>query len=164
MKALKIAIALLVALILLAVIVPSAAAGEGESESITITIDRKTMPSSLLFLGRFFTESATVTVDDFVIRNYFGLPIDGFVIHTSSGRTKIPIDEVKEICFSRWIQRNTKDIVSAENVVSAEMVLTDETELSVLVNADIGTIEGKTDWGDFLLIDPHTVRRLVFNR
>ncbi|UCD56318.1 MAG: thrombospondin type 3 repeat-containing protein, partial [Candidatus Hydrogenedentota bacterium] len=164
MKVFKCASALLVALTLMAVLMPSATAGQGGAESITITIDRRTMPSSLLFPGRFFTKAATVTVHDFVIRDYLGNPIDGFTVQTSSGRTEIPIHLVEEIRLSRWIKRNTKDIEYVENVVEGEIVLTDGREMSVLMNADFGTIEGKTDFDDFFLEDPHTVRHLVFNR
>lgn len=164
MKVLKSAVALLVVLTLAAAVTPNVAAEQANSESVTITIDRVTMPSTLLFPGRIFTKAKTLTVHDFVIRDYDGIPIDGFIIQTSSGQTKIPIYMVEQIRPSRWVRRETKDIDFVENVVCAEMVLTDGTEMNVLMNADFGTIEGKTEDGDFFLGDPHTVRQLVFNR
>lgn len=164
MKGLKSAVALLVVLTLAAAVTPNVMAEQGENESITITIDRVTMPSTIFFPGRIFTRAKTLTVHDFVIRDYNGIPIDGFIIQTSSGQTKVPIYLVEEIRASGWIHRYSKDIDFTENVTSADMVLTDGTEMNVLMNADFGTIEGKTEDGDFFLGNPYTVRRLVFNR
>ncbi len=164
MKVLKSAVALLVVLTLAAAVAPNVAAEQGENESITITIDRATMPSTIFFPGRIFTKAQTLTVHDFVIRDYDGIPIDGFVIQTSSGQTKVPINLVQEIRPSKWVNRYSDDIDFIENVTHADMVLTDGTEMNVLMNADFGTIEGKTEDGDFFLGNPYTVRRLVFNR
>ena len=161
MKGLRLVLAFLLALVLVAMLAGDAVA---EGESITITIDRKTMPQSVLHPGRFFTEPETVTVYDYVIRNYSGKPIDGFIVQTSSGQTKVPVATVKEIRTEGWVHRRTADIEYVENVVRADMLLTDDSQMSVLMNADFGTIEGKTDLGDFFLKDPHTVRHLVFNR
>lgn len=155
---------LLGALIMVALLTPCAVGECVQDESITITIDRKTMPSSVLHPGRFFIKGETVTVHDFVIRDYFGIPIDGFVIRTSSGQTKVPVDQLEEIRLCRWPHRYSDDIKYIENVVEADMFLTDGTKMDVLMNADFGTIEGKTELGNFFLKDPHTVRRLVFNR
>lgn len=162
MKSLRFASAFVAVLMLAAVFVPHAVGGEEGWKSITITIDRKTMGQSVFYPGRFFTDPATVTVDDFTIRDYFGVPIDGFTIQTSSGKTEIPICTVKEISFCEWVRRKTSDIMHVEHIVKATMVLTDGEELPVLMNADFGTIEGKTDLGNFFLKDPHTIRHLVF--
>jgi hypothetical protein len=164
MKLFRSATALLVAFSLMAVCAPAVRAEQGNAESITITIDRMVMPQSVFHPGRACTKPATVTVSDFVIRNYSGAPIDGFIVQTVSGQTKVPIDDVKEINFSGWTHRRTEDIDLIENVTRAEMVLTDGTSKSVILNADFGTIEGKTEKGDFFLDLPHTVERLVFNR
>lgn len=164
MKIFKLASALLVVLALTAGYMSNAMADCEEGESITITIDRGVKPSSFFHPGRFFTKSATVTVYEYVIRDYDGAPIEDLIIQTSSGRTTVPIDRVKEIRFGNWIKRESEDIRFVENVVKAEIVLTDGTEKSVLMNADVGTIEGKTNRGDFFLKDPHTLRNLVFNR
>ena len=164
MKLFRSAAALLVAFSLMAVCVPAVRAEQGNAESITITIDRMVMPQSVFHPGRVCTKSATVTVSDFVIRDYSGAPIDGFIIQTASGQTKVPIEEVKEITFSGWTHRRTDDIELIENVTRAEMFLTNGTSKSVIMNADFGTIEGKTDKGDFFLDLPHTLERLVFNR
>ncbi len=141
-----------------------ASGSSAEEESITITIDRKTMPQSLLHPGRFFTKQETVTVYDYVIRNYLGKPIEDFIVQTAAGMTKIPVDTVTEIRFRNWIKTRTSDIPNIERVVEAEMFFTDGTMMQVLMNADFGTIEGRTELGDFFLKDPATVRHLVFNR
>jgi len=161
MRRLKLAASLLIALALVAAFAPVSSA---EEESITITIDRKTMPQSLLHPGRFFTKQETVTVYDYVIRNYMGKPIEDFTIQTASGRTEIPVDTVAEIRFKNWVKRRTDDIERIERVVEADMFFTDGSEMNVLMNADFGTIEGSTELGDFFLKDPLAVRRLVFNR
>jgi outer membrane protein OmpA-like peptidoglycan-associated protein len=164
MKVFRTVSALLFALVIVAVPIVSAGTDCGEGDSITITINRRTMPQSLLHPGRFFTKSETLTVSDFVIRDYSGVPIDSFIIQTSSGRTEVPVHLIKEIRQTGWIHRRTEDIRYVENVVETEMLLTDGTAMSGLMNADFGTIEGKTELGEFFLNDPHTVRHLVFNR
>jgi outer membrane protein OmpA-like peptidoglycan-associated protein len=135
-----------------------------EEDSVTLTLDRKTMPQSLLHPGRFFTKQEVVTVYDYVIRDYLGEPIEGFTIQTASGLTKVPIDTVEEIRFKNWIKRRTDDIYLIERVVEADMFFTDGSQMRVLTNADFGTIEGRTELGDFFLGDPLAVRHLVFNR
>ena len=164
MKVFRAAFTLVFALAVVAVPMAYAAADNDEAESITITLNRGKMPQSVLHPGRLFTKPATITVNDFVIRDYSGIPIDGFTIQTSSGRTRVPIHSIEEIRQNGWIHRRTKDIKYVENVVKVDMVLTDGTEMATLMNADFGTIEGKTELGEFFLSDPHTVRRLVFNR
>ncbi len=164
MKVFKLASVLLVVLALTAIAMPNVMADCEEGDSITITIDRGTKPSSFFHPGRFFTKSATETVYEFVIRDYDGLAIEGLTIQTSSGRTIVPIDRIKEIRFNNWIERESDDINYVENVVKADLMFNDGTEKSVVMNADMGTIEGKTKLGDFFLRDPHTLRRLVFNR
>lgn len=164
MKVFKLASTLLVVLAVMAGAMPNVMADCEKGESITITIDRGTKPSSFFHPGRFFTKSATVTVYEFVIRDYDGLPVESLIIQTSSGRTTVPINRVKEIRFGNWIKRESRDIGYVENVVKADIVLTNGTEKSGLMNADLGTIEGKTELGDFFLRDPHTLRSLVFNR
>ena len=161
MKARKLVPAILLTVTLLAVSTLGASAEEG---SITITISRKTMPQSLLHPGRFFTKAETLTVHDYVIRDYLGRPIESFAIQTASGLTKIPVDTVKEIHFNNWLKRRTEDVYLSEFVVQADMLMTDGSEMNVLMNPDFGTIEGKTELGEFFLKDPHTIRRLVFNR
>jgi hypothetical protein len=153
--------ALLIGLVLMGAFSSMAEAGD---ESITITIDRAVMPQSLVHPGRFFTEAETVTVYDYVIRDYANTPVDSFLIQTASGTTKIPMDTVVEVRFENKIRRRTGDIDRIENVVEADMLMTDGTEMHVVMNADFGTIEGKTELGDFFLGEPHTVRHLTFNR
>ena len=162
MKGLKPVVGLLVALTLLVAFAPCASADQ-EGKSITITIDRKTMPQSIFQLGRFYTVSEKVTLTDYEIRDYAGAPIDGLIIQTCSGQTKIPICTVKEIRLSRWFHRRTDDIFLVEDVVEADITLTDGTMRSVLMNANFGTIAGQSDLGSFFLGDPLTVRHLVFN-
>jgi outer membrane protein OmpA-like peptidoglycan-associated protein len=161
MKGFKIALAVLLVLMFASIFASNANAEDG---SITITIDRKVMPQSLLHPGRFMTGDETITVYDYVIRDYRGAPIEGFIIQTASGQTKVPIDTVKEIHTKGWIHRRTGDIKYVENVVSAEIYYTDGTREEVVMNADFGTIEGTTDLGDFFLDNPHSVKVLVFNR
>jgi len=164
MKVFSSTVALVVALSMVAVFAPCAKADQGNAKSITLTIDRTVMPQTVFYPGRTHTKPATVTVTDFVIRDYSGAPIDSFIIQTVSGQTKIPIDEVKEIDFSGWTRRRTDDIPLIENITCAEMVFTDGTSRSVIMNGDFGTIEGETTLGDFFLSDPLTVEHLIFNR
>lgn len=156
---------LVIALSLTAVLQAPAVAGQGGADSITITVDRNVMPAHLYHVtGQSRTKAETVTLTDFVIRNYFGKPIDGFIIQTVSGRTTVPIETVKEISHTGWIRKHTEDIPGIAYVVPVHMVLTDGSEMDVLMNADFGTIEGMTDLGKFFVKDPHTVTHLVFNR
>lgn len=162
MKPLKFALSLSLALVMTAGAFTHAAAQS--EESVTITIDRSTMPNSLLYPGRFFTEPETVTVHNYVIRDYLGVPIEGFTIQTVSGQTKVPVNLVSEIRFDGWIHRETRDIDFVHFVEWGDMTLVDGAEMRVLFNADFGTIEGHTEDGEFFLGDPHTVRRIVFHR
>lgn len=157
---------LLAALMMVLAFAPCASAEPDQGESITLTIDRAVMPQSIFHPGRFLQDgrSMTVEVREPVIRNYYGDPIDGFTIQTASGRTKIPIENVRSIEFNNWIERRTDDIPRVERTVTANIVLTNGEKKQVLMNADFGTIEGKTDRGDFLLTDPITVRYIFFNR
>jgi outer membrane protein OmpA-like peptidoglycan-associated protein len=164
MRVLKTASAFLIALTLIAGLIPDAMAAMGNCDSITVTIDRKTHPNVIFHPELWKTNPATVKVHEFMIRDYYGNLIDGFVIQTASGRTKIPIDTVKEIHTKGWITRSTKNIEYIDSVIKADITLVDGTTLDVLMNADFGTIEGKTELGDFFLGDPHTVKMLVFNR
>ena len=157
---LMLALALLVA----ATVCPDARGEQGGAETITLTIDRAVMPVTLYHPGLLWTEPATVTVQDFVIRDYFGVPIDEFTIQKASARVKIPIESVKEIRQTDWICRNTGDIPRVAYIVPVVITLTDGSELETLMNADFGAIEGMTETGPFYLQDPHTVTRLVFNR
>ncbi len=161
MRRLRPCLSLVIAFALIAGLAPCVWAGE---DSVTLTLDRKTMPQSLLHPGRFFTKQEVVTVYDYVIRDYRGEPIEGFTIQTASGLTKVPIDTVEEIRFKNWIKRRTDDIYLIERVVEADMFFTDGSQMRVLTNADFGTIEGRTELGDFFLGDPLAVRHLVFNR
>lgn len=161
MRSLKLAAALVLGVLLVTAFASSAKADEG---SITITIDRRVMPRALLHPGLFFTKAETLTVTDYVIRNYLGKPIEGFTVQTASGRTMIPIDTVQGIRLNEWVERRTDDIPGIEHTVNANILYTDGTEEQVLMNADFGTIEGTTELGEFFLKDPLTVRRLVFNR
>ena len=160
MKALKISLATVIALAMLAVAASVAAADDG---TITITIDRKVMLRGLLHPG-ITSDAETITVHDYVIRNYSGKPIEVFLVRTASGLTRIPVETVKEIQMSYRVKRRTDDIPRIERVVEADMYFTDGTMEHVVMNADFGTIEGTTELGDFFLDDPTTVRRLVFNR
>jgi OOP family OmpA-OmpF porin len=161
MRSLKLVSALLLGVALIAASAPVAGADEG---SITITIDRRVMPRALLNPGLFFTRGETVTVENYVIRNYLGKPIEGFIVQTASGRTTIPIDTVQGIDVDRRVERRTEDIPDIERTVKANILYTDGTQEQVLMNADFGTIEGTTELGEFFLDDPLTVRKLVFNR
>lgn len=168
MKYAKLAAILVVALTLTAAIAPGAVAEPDQGNSITITIDRTTKPQSFFHPGRFFIRSewkeATVTVYDHVIRDYNNRPIEFLTIQTTSGRTKIPIESVKAMRLNDWIERRTDDIPRVECTVNANILFVDGTQKQVLMNADFGTIEGKTDKGDFFLKDPHTVRYIEFHR
>ena len=168
MKGFKIAAAILVALMLVGTHVPYVSAEQDQGKSITITLDRRTVPQSMFRAGRFFVDkddvTATVTVFDHAIRDRAGTPIDGFTIQTASGQTKVPIETVKEIRFTGWVHRRTDDIELVEHVTEADILLTNGTEKNVLMSADFGTIEGKTERGDFFLGDSHTVRHLLINR
>ncbi|MBI5118206.1 OmpA family protein [Candidatus Poribacteria bacterium] len=164
MRILKTASAFLIALTTIAGLIPDALAAMGNCDSITVTIDRKTHPNIIFHPELWKSQPSTVKVHDFMIRDYYGNPIDGFVIQTASGRTEIPVDQVKEIHQRGWITRARKDIEFLDSFVKADITLVDGTTLDVLMNADFGTIEGKTELGDFYLGDPHTVKMLVFNR
>ncbi len=164
MKGFKLTSTLLAALMVVAVFAPCALAEGEQGDSITITIDRLVMPQSLLHPGRALTKPEIVMVYDHVIRSYDGKPIDSFTIQTASGRTDIPIENIREITIENDISRRTGDIHRIENVVEADIVLVDGTEKHVVMNADFGTIEGNTDRGEFFLKYPHTVRHIVFNR
>lgn len=162
MNIFKLVSATLIAVMLFMAVGPDAMA---EDDSITITIDRRTMPQSVFHAGRFFRGGPkTLTVYDYAIRDYLGKLTEGFTIQKSAGQLMIPIDTVKEININNWYSRRTDDIEYVENVARAEIILVDGSRIEALMNADFGTIEGKTDLGDFFLNDPHTVRRLVFNR
>ena len=168
MKHAKLAAILIVALTLTAAIAPGVVAEPDQGDSITITIDRKTKPVSFFHPGRFFLRGgraeATVTVYDHVIRNYDNKPMEALTIQTTSGRTKIPIESVQAMRLNDWIERRTDDIPRVEHTVNANILFVDGTQKQVLMNADFGTIEGKTDKGDFFLKDPHTVRSIEFHR
>jgi outer membrane protein OmpA-like peptidoglycan-associated protein len=153
--------AILLGIALMAAFSPAAKADVG---SITITISRSVMPQSLLHPGRFFQEPETVTVEDYVIRNYLGEPIKDFLIQAGPGVERIPIETVKAININNWVRRRTDDIAHIEHVVEADMLMTDGSMMNVQMNGDFGTIEGRTELGDFFLEDPLTVRHLVFNR
>lgn len=161
MRGFKLGITILLALMLANIFVSNAVA---EGDSITLTIDRKTMPHALFRPSELLTESETVTVNDYVIRDYFGEPIKGFVVQTASGETLLPIDTIKQIRTKGWIHRRTEDIDYVENVVKADILFTDGTREEVLMNADFGTIEGNTELGEFFLGNPHSIKSLVFNR
>ena len=164
MKCTKTALGLMIVLVLVGVFSVNAMAEQGNADSITLSIDRTPMGQTIFHPGRLRTGPATVTVRGFMIRDYTGLPIEDFVMKTCSGRTMIPIETVMEIRLSRWSFRRTNDIYLIENVVEVEIDLTDGTTRTGLMNADFGTIEGKTELGDFFLGDPLYVRHLVFNR
>jgi hypothetical protein len=164
MKVVHTVLVIMLALTLTAGLQAKAAAGQGGADSITITIDRNVMPVSIFHAGLFWTKPETVTVRNFVIRNYAGKPIDGFVVQTASAQTKVPIGTVQEIKHTGWIRKDTQDIPHINYVVPVHMVLTDGRVLDTLMNADFGTIEGLTDLGKFFVADPHTVTHLAFNR
>ncbi|RJP19804.1 MAG: hypothetical protein C4520_12000 [Candidatus Abyssobacteria bacterium SURF_5] len=164
MKVVHAVLMLVLSLTLTAGMQMEAVAGQGGAESITVTLDRRVMPVSIYHPGLFWTDSETVTVFDFAIRNYLGEPIDGFWIQTASARTEIPIGTVSEIRQTGWIRKNTKDIPRIAYVVPVHMVLVDGTEFDTLMNADFGTVEGMTDLGEIFVADPHTVTYLAFNR
>ncbi len=166
----KVASVLVIAVVLVGSLIPNAIAEEEKKETKTliVTIDRRVMPESIFHAGRFFIPEddvrATATVSDYVIRDYSGNPIDGFTIQTASGQTKIPIDNVKRIKFSGHVATETEDIPLVERVTEADILLVDGTTKHVLMKADFGTIEGKTNRGDFFLGKPETVIELVFER
>jgi outer membrane protein OmpA-like peptidoglycan-associated protein len=164
MKVAHILFTMLVSLTLTAGLQAQAIAGQGGADSLTITLDRNVMPVSIFHLGLFWTEPETVTVHDFVIRDYFGRPIDAFITQTASARTEVPIETVKEVRQAGWICKNTEDIPHIAYVVPVRMTLTDGSVLETLMNADFGTIEGTTDLGEIFVADPHTVTWLAFNR
>ena len=166
MKNFKHVAALLSALMLVLAFAPYALADADHGDSITLLIDRRVKPESFFHIGRFFSprSEATVEVLDPVIRNYDGKPIENLTIQTASGQTRIPIETVQEIELSGWIGRRTDDIPHIDCTVNADILLTDGTQKQVLMNADFGTIEGKTDRGDFFLSDPHTVKYITFHR
>ncbi|GAB4337100.1 MAG: hypothetical protein Kow0099_10400 [Candidatus Abyssubacteria bacterium] len=151
----------------LAVVVAVTLIGEVKAEtkeSITITIDRKVYPAVIFHPGLCRTQAETVTLDNYAIRDYLGVPIEGFIIQTISGQTEVPLYLVKEIKFDGCVRHKTEDIDHIYFVQWADMTLVDGTQMRVLMNADFGTIEGDTEDGEFFLGDPHTVRHLVFNR
>lgn len=164
MKAFKTALLLILALVFTGIFTPAVMADEGTGDSITLTIDRRTKPNTI-FHPEWWDESpATVTVYNYVIRDYYGTPVEDVVIKTASGRTEIPISRVKEIHTKGWLRRYKNEIDYINTVIDADIVLTDGTQLSGAMNADLGTIEGDTDLGAFFLGDPHTIKDLVFNR
>jgi outer membrane protein OmpA-like peptidoglycan-associated protein len=145
--------------------IAAAQAGSGSGDdSLTLTLDRKYMPKTIFYPGLLCTDADTITVHEYVIRDHLGKPIDGFIIQTASGQTLVPVEKVKEISFEQCIRHKTRDIDHVYFVEDARMVLTSGKEMSVIMNADFGTVEGKTKLGDFFLGDPHTVKKLVFNR
>lgn len=151
----------------LAVVVALTLVGEAmaeKKESITVTLDRKVYPAVIFYPGLCWTEPQTVTVNNYAIRNYLGIPVEGFIIQTVSGQTEVPLYLVKEIKFDGCIRHKTKDIDHIYFVQWADMTLVDGTRMRVLTNADFGTIEGDTEDGAFFLGDPHTVKHIVFNR
>jgi len=168
MKSLKLIPSFLVAMMLFAVDIPYAAAEGEQADSITITIDRKVKPQSFFHIGRFFAprdrREATLMIYEPVIRDYDGIPIEDFTVQTASGRTKIPIDSVKAMRLNNWVERRRDDIPRVEWTVNANILFTNGNEKQVIMAADFGTIEGKTDRGEFFLNDPHTVRYLEFHR
>jgi hypothetical protein len=166
MKNFKLVAALLSALMLVLAFAPYALAEADHGDSITLLIDRRVKPESFFHPGRFFASGAEVTVEvrDPVIRNYDGKPIESLTIQTASGQTRIPIDTVRGIELEGWIGRRTDDIPHIDCTVKANILLTDGTQKQVLMNADFGTIEGKTDRGDFFLKDPHTVKYIIIHR
>jgi hypothetical protein len=155
---------LLLALLVAAAFSSNARGEQGGAESITLTLDRAVMPVTLYHPGLLWTEPATVTVQDFVIRDLFGVPIEDFIVQKASARVHIPIENVKEIRQAGWICKNTEDIPKIAYVVPVVITLTDGREVETLMNADFGAIEGMTKLGPFYLQDPHTVTRLIFNR
>jgi hypothetical protein len=168
MKVLKVTSVCLIALMLVGTLIPTAMAEEESEGTLTLTLDRRVMPQSLLWPGRFLLTGdevrMTVTLQDYVIRDYLGAPIEGFIIQTTSGQTRVPIETVKSIDFTGWVHRRTEDINYVENVTKADILLTNGKTKCVLMNADFGTISGKTERGDFIVSDPHTVMKLVFDR
>jgi hypothetical protein len=157
---------ILSALMLVLAFAPYALAEADHGESITILIDRAVKPQSYFHIGRFFQKGRKKTVEVYepVIRNYDGKPIESLTIQTASGRTQIPIETVQEIKLENWIERRTDDIPHIEQVVEAKILLTSGEQKKVLMNADFGTIEGKTERGEFFLADPITVRCIAFHR
>ncbi|GAB4337095.1 MAG: hypothetical protein Kow0099_10390 [Candidatus Abyssubacteria bacterium] len=167
MKVLKCMLIFLAVLTLTATLptaVRAEAGGGPDDGSLTLTLDRKYMPKTIFRPGLLFTDSDTITVHEYVIRDYSGTPIEDFIIQTASGQTSIPVEKVREISFEQCVRHKTSDIDHVDFVQNARMVLTSGKEMDVLMNADFGTIEGKTKLGDFFLKDPHTVKKLVFNR
>jgi hypothetical protein len=168
MKNLKLTAALLSALMLVLAFAPYALANPDHGESITLLIDRAVKPESFFHIGRFFMPPSRrkiiVEVYNPVIRHYDGSPIEGLIIQTSSGRTNIPIDTVQKITLKGWIGRRTDDIPRIERTVNATILLTNGTQKEVLMNADLGTIEGQTDRGEFFLKDPTTIKCISFRR
>lgn len=166
MKGFKLPVILLVALMLTGIIAPVAMAECEDAKSLTVTIDRRVMPQTIYHPGRLFQrpKTVTVTLHDFVIRDYAGMPTDGFTIQTNAGQTKIPLDAVKELQLYGEFYRRTDDIYLSENLVRSHFSLTDGREVWAFMNPDFGTIEGKTGQGDFFLKEPHAVKRLVFSQ
>lgn len=164
MKAYKTVLLLLVAVAFMSVLAPAVMAQGELGDSITVTIDRKTKPNVVLHPELWGAKPETVTVYNYVIRNYYGTPVDAVIVQTASGRTEIPIGDVREIKTNGCIRRYTNEIAYINSVIDADIVLNDGTQLSVVMNADLGTIEGDTELGQFFLKDPHTIKHLVFNR
>jgi len=148
--------AVLLVAAMMAVVSSGALAEQGRATSITVTLDRAVMPVTLYHPGLMCGEPVVVTVNDFAIRNYFGVPIDGFLVQKASATVEIPIETVSEIRQTGWICRNTKDIEGIAYVVPVVITLTDGREVETLMNADFGTIEGFTERGFLFVEDPHT--------
>lgn len=166
MKSFKIVSVFVIALMLACSLAPNAVAEQKQEKTITLTMDRRVMPESLFHPGVFLQDGAkvTVTVSDYVIRDFLGAPIKGFTVQTASGQTMIPIDKVKEIEFSGCVATKTEQIDYVDHVAKAEVLLVDGKKKDVVINVDFGTIEGKTKRGDFFLGKPSTVTKLTFNR
>lgn len=160
----KLTLAVLLVAVLAATLPSGVQAEQGGAKSVTLTLDRAVMPAALFHAAWRATKPATVTVYDFVIRDFSGAPIDGFAVQKSSGRVEIPIETVKEIRQTGWISKHTEDIPRISYVVPVVITLTDGREVKTLMNADFGTVEGITEHGWFFLNDPQTVTSLVFNR
>ena len=168
MKSFKLVAALLVAVALFGVVAPQALAEPDHGDSITITLDRRVKPESFFNVGRFFLRgdraTTTVTVYEPVIRNNDGKPITGLTIQTASGQTKVPIDTVQGLSLDGWIGRQLDEIPNIERTVNANILFTNGTQKQVLMNADFGTIEGKTHRGELFVGDPCTIRHIDFHR
>jgi hypothetical protein len=168
MKNFKCVAATMAALMLVLTFAPYALAEADYGESITITIDRRVKPQSFFQIGRFFAPKhhtvVSTEVYEPVIRNYDGKPIEHLTVQTASGQTRIPIDTVQGIMLNDWVERRRDDIPHIEHTVNANILFTNGKQEQVVMNADFGTIEGKTDNGEFFVADPTTVRCISFHR